>query len=126
MFTRFFGQKIAAIGLALGIFLTGVGPSWSAPVINNTESMPGMTMADMAMPTPCAGMEKSMPGKKMPCNDGGMCCAVCTGCAINVAGSQGFSPINLLYNGELRATSRGMNRAELTTAPPLPPPILHA
>jgi hypothetical protein len=128
MFARFFGRQIVAFGLMLGLFLSGVGPSWAAPAANGPDSMPGMamTMAGMAMPAPCAGMEKSMPGKQMPCKDGGMSCAVCTACAINVGAPQGFSPMTLLYHGEVRTAPQDANRTELATPPPLPPPILYA
>jgi hypothetical protein len=128
MFARFFGRQFTAFCLVLGLFLSGVGPSWAAIAANGPDSMPGMamTMAGMAMPAPCAGMEKSMPGKQMPCKDGGMSCAVCTACAINVGAAQGFSPVTLLYLGQAMTASRDPNRTELANPPPLPPPILHA
>jgi hypothetical protein len=126
MFARFFGRQITAFGLVLGLFLSGVGPSWAAPAVSSPDSMPGMTMTDMAIPAPCTGMGKTIPGKQMPCRDGSMSCAVCTACAINVGAPQGFSPVTLLYHGEVRTASQDVNRTELATPPPLPPPILHA
>jgi hypothetical protein len=126
MFARFFGRQFTALCLVLGLFLSGVGPSWAAASAPDPKPGMAMTMADMAMPAPCAGMEKSMPGKQMPCKDGGMSCAVCTACAINVGAPQGFSPVTLLYHGEVRTASQDANRTELATPPPLPPPILHA
>src|SRR5436190_16586760 len=109
MFARVFGRQIAALIVTLGVFLGGVGPSWAAPAANGEESMPGMamTMADM----PCAEMMgKSSPAKQTPCKDSDMSCAVCIACAVNVGVLQGFSPVTLLFHGEIRAISRDANR----------------
>jgi len=121
MFARIFGRQIAALVLALGVFLGGVGPSWAAPV---SSIMPGMTMSDM--PMNCAEMEKSQPDKPMPCNGSDSCCAVCTTCVVNVGAPQGFSLQTLFYRGEVRAVSRDAGHNSLAWPPPLPPPILHA
>ena len=127
MFVRFFGRQIAALTLALGIFLSGVGPSWAAPAVDGGDSMPGMamTMSDMDMSAHCAEMAKSMPGK-MPCKGTDSSCAVCTACAVNIGMPRGFSPVTLLYRGEVRAVSHDANRNSVATPPPLPHPILHA
>jgi hypothetical protein len=127
MFARVFGRQVAALIVALGVFLGGVGPSWAAPAASGKESMPGMamTMADMSMS--CAEMMgKSSPAKQMPCKNTDSSCAVCIACAVNIGAPQGFSPVTLLYQGEIRAVSSDANRNEVATPPPLPPPILHA
>jgi hypothetical protein len=125
MFARFFGKQIAAFTLALGIFLSGVGPSWAAPN-GSAPSMPGMAMSDMDMSVNCAAMEKTSPDKKMPCKGGDSSCAICTACAVNVGAPQGFLPMTLLYHGQIRAVSRESDRSTVATPPPLPPPILRA
>jgi hypothetical protein len=125
MFTRFFGKQIAAFTLALGIFLSGVGPSWAVSA-GRDNSMPGMAMADMDMSMNCAAMEKTSPDKQIPCKGGDSSCAVCTACAVNVGGSQGFLPVTLLYHGQIRAVSREADRSTVAIPPPLPPPILRA
>jgi hypothetical protein len=125
MFAHRFGKQIAAFALALGIFLSGVGPSWAVPA-GSDSSMPGMAMAmsDMDMSSNCAAMEKSSPGKHMPCKGGDSSCAVCAACAVNVGVPQGFLPVTLLYHGQIRAVSREADRSSVATPPPRPPPIL--
>ena len=127
MFARVFGRQIAALVVALGVFLGGAGPSWAAPAASGKESIPGMAMTMADMPMPCVEMMgKSSPAKQMPCKEGDNSCAVCIACAVNVGAPQGFSPVTLLYQGEIRAVSRDANRNDVATPPPLPPPILHA
>jgi hypothetical protein len=125
MVARFFGKQIAALTLALGIFLSGVGPSWAVPA-SIESSIPGMAMAmsDMDMSSNCGAMGKSSPGKQMPCNGGDSSCAVCAACAVNVGAPQGFLPVTLLYHGLIRAVSREADRSSVATPPPLPPPIM--
>jgi hypothetical protein len=123
MFARLFGKQIAAFTLALGIFLSGVGPSWAVPATSETS---GMAMSDMDMAANCAGMAKTSPDKQMPCKGGDSSCAVCTACAVNVGAPQGFLPVTLLYHGQIRAVSREADLSTVATPPPLPPPILRA
>lgn len=123
MLVHRFGKQIAAFVLALGIFLSGVAPSLAVPV-GSDSSMPGMAMSDMDMSMNCAAMEKSSPGKQMPCKGSDSSCAVCTACAVNVGAPQGFLPVTLLYHGQIRAVSREADRSTLATPPPLPPPIV--
>jgi hypothetical protein len=127
MFARLFGKQIAAFTLALGIVLSGVGPSWAVPS-SSESSMPGMTiaMSDMDMSSNCAAMEKTSLGKQMPCKGGDSSCAVCSACAVNVGAPQGFLPVTLLYHGQIRAVSREADLSTVATPPPLPPPILRA
>jgi hypothetical protein len=121
MFARVFGRQIAALVLALGVFLGGVGPSWAAPV-SSIMSDTTMTMSDM--PMNCAEMEKSLPDKPMPCNGSDSCCAVCTTCVVNVGAR--FSLHTLFYRGAVRAISRSTGHNSLAWPPPLPPPIHQA
>jgi hypothetical protein len=126
MVTQVFGRQIATLFVALGILIGGIGPSWAVPAASGTDSHSVMTMTVADMPMPCAEMmKKSSPAKQMPCNESGSSCAVCVACAINIT-PQGFSPIALFYQGEISAVSRDANRNGVATAPPLPPPILHA
>jgi hypothetical protein len=125
MLMRFLGKQIAAFALALGIFLSGVGPSWAAS--NSASSMAGdsMAMSSMDMSMNCAAMEKTSSDKQMPCK-GDSTCAVCTACAVNIGVPQGFLPVTLLYHGQIRIVSREADRSTVATPPPLPPPILRA
>ena len=123
MLGRVFGRQIAILTLALGVFLSGVGPSWAVPAAGGKDV--AMAMADM--PMSCAEMMgKSPPAKQMPSKGGDGACAVCIACAVNVGVPQGFSPVTLLYHGEIRAISRDANRSDIATPPPFPPPILNA
>jgi hypothetical protein len=122
MFARSLGRQIAALVVALGVFLGGVGPSWAVPAASSDG--PAMAMTDM--PTLCAEMMgNTSPAKQMPCKDTGSSCAVCIACAVNVM-PQGFSPVMLFHQGEIRVVSRDANRNNVAAPPPLPPPILHA
>jgi hypothetical protein len=124
MFARFFGSQIAAFVLALGIVLSGVGPTCATPPADH-DSMPGMNMvmADMPMPSDAA-MDKSSPDKQIPCKGSDNSCAVCIACAVNVGAPQRFLPV-LFYHGEVRALSREASRNGIATPPAHPPPILH-
>jgi hypothetical protein len=126
MFAQVFGRQIAALMLTLGLFLGGLGPSWavSAASSDSSQTAIAMTMTDMAMPS-AEMVGKTFPAKQMPCKDGGSSCAVCIACAVNVM-PQGFSPVTLFYQGEVRVVSHDANRNDVATPPPLPPPILHA
>ena len=124
MFTGFIGKQIAAFALALGIFLSGVGPSWAAS--NGNAPSDSMAMSSMDMSMNCAAMEKTQSDKQMPCKGGDSSCAICTACAVNVGVPQGFLPVTLLYHGQIRTASREADRSTVATPPPLPPPILRA
>jgi hypothetical protein len=126
MLAQVFGRQIAALVVALGVFLGGVGPSWAAPAVSAKESMSGMALTVSDMPMPCAEMMgNTPPAKQMPSKGSDSSCAVCTACAVNIM-PQGFSPVALFYHGEIRAVSRDANRNDVATPPPLPPPILNA
>ena len=125
MFAQAIGRQIAALVVALGVFLGGVGPSWAVPAASSDTSRPAVTMIMTDMPMPCAEMMgKASPAKQMPCKDVGSSCAVCIACAVNVM-PQGFSPVTLFYQGEVRVVSRDASRNGVATPPPLPPPIRH-
>ena len=84
-------------------------------------------MAMANMPMPCVEMMgKSSPAKQLPGKGSDGSCAVCIACAVNVGAPQGFSPVTLLFHGEIRAVSRAANRNDIATPPPLPPPIPNA
>jgi hypothetical protein len=126
MFAQVFGRQIAALVVALGVFLGGVGPSWAVPVASSEESQSATAMTLADMPMPCAEMMgNTSPVKQMPCKGSDSSCGVCISCAVNAV-PQGFLPVALLYQGEIRAVSRDANRTGVAAPPPLPPPILHA
>jgi hypothetical protein len=127
MFARFFGRQIAAAALALGILLSGVGPSLAAPAAGGKASMPGMAMMmpGMDMQNSCMP-DKGSPGKQAPCKGTDNSCAVCVGCAVNTGLAPNFSLAALLYHRDTGLFVAEENPDGLTTAPDLPPPILHA
>lgn len=126
MFVQVFARQIAALVVALGVFLGGVGPSWAVPVASSDDSQPAMAMTMADMPMSCADMmAKSSPAKQMPGKSGDSSCATCVACAVNAGVPQGLT-VTLLYLGEIHATSRDANRNDVATPPPLPPPILNA
>lgn len=125
MLSRILGRKTAAIVIALGVFLGGVGPSWAVPATSGEDSTLGIAMTMVGMPMPCAEMMGgSSPAEQMPLKWGDKSCAVCIACAVNVGAPQGFSPVTLLLHGEARTVSREENRNDIASPPPLPPPIL--
>lgn len=125
MFAQAIGRQIAALVVALGVFLGGVGPSWAVPAASSGTSRPAMTMAMNDMPMPCAEMMgNTSPAKQMPGKDSGSSCAVCIACAVNVM-PQGLLPVTLIYQGEIRVVSRDASRNGVAILPPLPPPIRH-
>lgn len=120
MFGKVFARRIVAFVLALGVFLGGVAPSWAAPAMPGTASMPGMTMQSDCM----AMMDKQAPSKGTPCKSPDMNCGVCTSCALPVTLIQDSSPIQLLNRGERAAFTHDVNRSGIANPPALPPPIL--
>src|SRR5258706_2590447 len=83
MFARFLGRQVAAVVVALGVFLSGAAPAWATS--GGERSVPGMTMMmpGMAMDNACMG-GKDAPAKQAPCKSTDSSCAVCTACAVNV------------------------------------------
>jgi hypothetical protein len=128
MFDRLIMRQIAALVVALGIFLSGAAPAWADATMSGKGSMssgmammmPGMDMQNSCMP------DKDSSGKQAPCKSSDKSCAVCASCAVNVGLTPNFLPVSLLYH---RSTGLFMADAKpdgLTTAPALPPPILRA
>ena len=126
MFDRLVMRQIAALVVALGVFLSGAAPAWADAAMSGKGSMtsgmammmPGMDMQNSCMP------DKDSSGKQVPCKGSDNSCAVCAGCAVNVGLAPNFSPVALIYQ-----RSGGLFMADakpdgLTTAPALPPPIL--
>ncbi|MCP5412053.1 MAG: hypothetical protein H6924_07955 [Alphaproteobacteria bacterium] len=125
MHARFLTRQMIAFLLTLGVFLSGVGPSWTMPIaVDNAPS--GMTvMADM--PMPCADMmHKGDPGKQAPGKTRNNSCAVCTACAVNVGAPQGFVAINLRQNGMACPALQAAHLDAIATPPAFRPPILRA
>ena len=125
MFAQVFGRQVAALVVALGMFLGGVGPSWGVPEASTDTSSSTMAMTMTDTPMPCAEMMgNTSPAKQLPAKNSGSSCSGCIACAVNVV-SQGFSPVTLVYQGEIRVISRDASRNGVATPPPLPPPIRH-
>src|ERR1051325_9873137 len=83
MFSYFPARQLAAVIVALGVFLSGAAPSWAATTAHDAKSMPGMsTMA--GMDDNCMQMAGKAT-KQAPCKDTDTSCAACTGCAVNIA-----------------------------------------
>ena len=128
MFDRFVARRIAALVVALGVFLSGAAPAWADAAMSGNGSMsssmammmPGMDMQNSCMP------DKDSSGKQAPCKSTDNSCAVCAGCAINVGLAPHFSPVALLYHRSTGLFVADAKPDGLTTAPALPPPILRA
>ena len=128
MFNRFLGRRIAALVVALGVFLSGAAPALAMPAI---KAMPGtsMMMSDMAMQDGCAGMampDKGAPSKQAPCKSGDGSCAVCGGCAVNIGLAPEIVPASLLYHRDSGVFAGSVNPDGVASPPALPPPILRA
>ena len=80
------GRQVAALIVALGVFLSGAGSAWSAPA-SGANSMPAMAMAmlDMAMDKSCMEVGKAAPDKQTPAKSSDSSCGVCISCATNIA-----------------------------------------
>ena len=131
MFGRFFGRRVAALIVALGVFLSGAAPALAMPVMGDMGSMPGMSMMmpDMAMQSGCAGMtmpDKGDPAKQVPCKSNDGSCAVCAGCAINIGLVPEIAPAAVLYHRDSGVFARSVNPDGIASPPALPPPILRA
>ena len=130
IFDRLFPRQIAALVVALGVFLSGAVPAWAGMTMSCERSMSSgmsMVMPGMNVSNDCMGcLDKSSLGKRAPCKGIDGSCTVCTSCAINVGLAPNFSPVTLPYH---RSTGPFLADAKpdgLTTAPALPPPILRA
>ncbi|HWC62500.1 MAG TPA: hypothetical protein VG501_02680 [Rhizomicrobium sp.] len=128
MFGRFLGRRVAALVVALGVFLSGAAPALAMPAM---DSMPGtsMMMSDMAMQDGCAGMamaDKGAPAKQAPCKSNDGSCAVCAGCAVNIGLAPEIVPASLLYRRDSGVFAGNVNPDGFGSPPALPPPILRA
>ena len=131
MFDRFFGRRVAALVVALGVFLSGVAPALAMPAVSDMNSMPGMAMMapDMAMQSGCAGMampDKGAPTKQAPCKSRDGSCAVCAGCAVNIGLTPEITPAALLYHRDSGVFAGNVNPDGIASPPALPPPISRA
>ncbi len=128
MFDRLVTRRIAALVVALGVFLSGAAPAWADATMSGKGSMtsgmammmPGMDMQNSCMP------DKDSSGKQAPCKSTDSSCTVCAGCAVNVGLTPNFSPMALLYSRNTGLFVADAKPDGLTTAPALPPPILRA
>ena len=131
MFGRFLGRQVAAVVVALGVFLSGAAPALAMPALGDMGSMPGMSMMmpDMAMQTGCAGMampDKGTPTKQSPCKGSDGSCAVCAGCAVNIGLVPEIAPAALLYHRDSGVFAGNANPDGIASPPALPPPIFRA
>jgi len=129
MFARFLGRQVAALVVALGVFLSGAAPAWAVPTSGGGNSMSGMTMMmpGMTMDNACVKMMgKNTPAKQNPCRGSDSSCAVCASCAINVGLVPDLSPASILYHRSSGVFARAVNPDGIASPPALPPPILHA
>jgi hypothetical protein len=128
MFARFFGRQIAALTLALGVFLSGAAPAWAGATMSNGGSMsPGMEMMmpGMDMQNNCMA-DKGLAGKQAPCKGTDNSCAACVGCAVSAGLAPQFSIAALAYHRTTGLFVADARPDGVATAPDLPPPILRA
>ena len=127
MFGRFLGRQVAALIVALGVFLSGAAPAWAMPA-SSGNSTPGITMMmpGMMMDSSCMESGKAMPGKQAPCKRSDNSCAVCTSCAVNVALVLDLVPVTALYQHSSGLIGADINPDGIASPPALPPPILRA
>ena len=128
MFSRFLGRQVAALIVALGVFLSGTAPTWAMPA-SGGKSMPGVTTTmtpGMAMDNSCMESGKTMPGKPAPCKSSDSSCAVCTSCAVNVGLVLDLVPMTALYQHNSGLIGADVNPDGIVSPPALPPPILRA
>lgn len=130
MFARFLGRRVAALVVALGVFLSVAVPAWAGVAMSCEVSMSSgmsMVMPGMNVSNDCMGcLDKNSPGKQAPCKSIDGSCTVCSSCAINVGLAPNFSPVTLLYHRSTDLLLADAKPDGLTTAPALPPPILRA
>jgi hypothetical protein len=128
MFDRLITRQIAALVIALGVFLSGAAPAWAGATMSGGEPMssgmemmmPGMDMQSNCMP------DNSLTGKQAPCKSTDNSCTICVGCAVNVGLAPQFSMAALAYHRTTGLFVADAKPDSLTTAPDLPPPILRA
>ena len=130
MFDRLVTRQIAAMIVALGVFLSGAAPAWADATMSGKGSMSSgmsMMMPGMDMSTNCMGsQDKGSPSKQAPCKSTDNSCTACAGCAVNVGLTPSFSPVALLYYRSAGLFVADAKPDGLTTPPALPPPILRA
>ena len=143
MFNRVLGRRIAALVVALGVFLSGTAPVLAMPARIDMTPATGMSMAmDMAMQSGCADMamaptsapsdgammniSKSVPDKPMPCKNSDGSCALCAGCAVSIGLLPEIAPANLLSYRQASLIAGDVNPDGHASPPALPPPILRA
>lgn len=128
MFDRLITRQIAALVIALGVFLSGAAPAWAGATTSSSGSMSSgmeMMMPGMDMQNNCMA-DKGLAGKQAPCKSTDNSCTVCAGCAVNVGLTPNFSPAASLYHRSTGLFAANAKPDGLTTAPALPPPILRA
>jgi hypothetical protein len=130
MVGRLFIRQVAALVVALGVFLSGAAPAWAGATASGEGSMSsGMTMMmpGMDMQSSCmATMDKGSPLKQSPCKGTDNSCSACAGCAINIGLAPHFSAASLVYRRDAGVFAVGAKPDGLATAPALPPPIFRA
>jgi hypothetical protein len=128
MFGRFLARRVAALLMALGVFLSGAAPALAMPTKGSMPST-SMMMSDMAMQDGCAGMampDKDAPAKQAPCKSNDGSCAVCAGCAVNIGLTAEIAPAALLHRRDSGVFIGNVNPDGIASPPALPPPILRA
>lgn len=128
MFDRHVTRQIAALFIALGLIFGGAAPAWAGvtmPAKEASTSGMAMMMPGMDMQKGCMS-DKDSSGKQAPCKSTDGSCAICSGCAVNAGLTPNFSPVNLVYHRSVGLFVADAKPDGLTTAPALPPPILHA
>lgn len=128
MFDRFVTRRIAALVVALGIFLSGSAPAWADVAMSGKGSMSSgmaMMMPGMDMQNSCMPHEDSS-GKQAPCKSTDNSCSACAGCAVNVGLAPQFSAASLFYHRDAGLFPAAAKPDGVPTAPALPPPILRA
>ncbi len=129
MFDQLVTRQIAALIVALGVFLSGGAPAWASTTISAGSTSPGMSMmmSGMDMSTNCMDSQvKGSPSKQAPCKSTDNSCTARAGCAVNVGLAPSFSPVALLYSRSAGLFVADAKPDGLTTPPALPPPILRA
>lgn len=132
MLARPVARQIVSAVLALGVFLSGVAPSWAAqlslPAMDMKLAGVSATMPGTAMQDDCMTMMgKSTPKQNAPAKAPDSSCAgVCMTCALPVAliGEALQAPV--LRGDDEGVFAYDVNRSDISTPPALPPPILHA
>lgn len=125
MIDRFFGRRVAALIVALGVILSGTAPAWAMPAAGNGSKM-AVTMPGMAMDTSCMEMGKAAPGKQVPTKSSDASCGACISCAPNIALVLDLVPLPILHQYGDSLIGADANPDGIASPPALPPPILRA